>query len=81
MFRVALLSYVVGFTLIAYKICTFLIYTVLCSIPADMSRLASAGNMVRISRGTLLYFRRIVGCQKTTASMPRLRMNGNNKLA
>ena len=72
MFRVVLLSKVVGFTAIAYKICTFLIYTFLCLIPADMSRMANAGNTVRVSRGTLLYFRRIVGCPETPASMPRL---------
>jgi len=41
-------------------------------IPADMSRFAKAGNTVRISRVTLLYFRPIVGCPETPASMPRL---------
>jgi hypothetical protein len=44
MFRVALLSNVVGFTVFGYKICMFLIYIFLCSIPAGMSRLANDGN-------------------------------------
>jgi len=75
MFRVALLSKVVGFTVIAYQICTFLIYIFLCLIPADVSRLANAGNRVRTSRGTLLYFRRTVGCPETPACLHAKTLN------